>query len=165
MSELPGVGRCGACRRTLTNPKSIQRGLGPICARKLEALNRKRREADPSADGFLPIPFEKGIVLRRQGHLIKTNVPHLVVHHSPCGFEFGYAGSGPADLALNTVEMMLNHLGYKGERTTCFQGTCFSLAYRLHQAFKVAFIASAPREGAIIPYPVAEAWVVERISG
>lgn len=161
--DQPGVGRCGACRRTLTNPKSIQRGLGPICARKLEALNRKRQEANPSADAFLPIPFEKGIVLRRQGYIVKTNVPHLVVHHSPTGFEFGYAGSGPADLALNIVEMMLNRLGYQGHRTKCWRGTCFSLAYRLHQAFKVEFIAGAPREGTVIPYPVLEVWVAQRI--
>jgi hypothetical protein len=34
-------------------------------------------------------------------------VPHLV-HHSPTGMEFGYAGSGPADLALSLLTF---HLG------------------------------------------------------
>lgn len=29
-------------------------------------------------------------------------LPHLV-HHSPTGFEFGYGGSGPADLARSIV--------------------------------------------------------------
>ena len=30
------------------------------------------------------------------------SLPHLV-HHSPTGFEFGYGGSGPADLARSIV--------------------------------------------------------------
>ncbi len=33
-------------------------------------------------------------------------VPHLV-HHSPTGMEFGYAGSGPADLALSLLSFHL----------------------------------------------------------
>ena len=33
-------------------------------------------------------------------------VPH-VVHHSPTGMEFGYAGSGPADLALSLLTFHL----------------------------------------------------------
>jgi hypothetical protein len=30
-------GKCSACGRPLTNPESIQRGLGPICAERLSA--------------------------------------------------------------------------------------------------------------------------------
>jgi len=164
MHELSGLTCCCICGRPLTAPETIERGMGVRCANKLQRAAEERREADPSADVFLPIPFEKGIVLRRQGQwVIKTNVPHLVVHHSPTGFEFGYAGSGPADLALNIVQAMLNRLGYHGDRTTCYRGTCFSLAYRLHQLIKFAFIAGAPREGSVIPYPVVEAWMLERI--
>ena len=33
-------------------------------------------------------------------------VPHLV-HHSPTGLEFGYAGAGPADLALSLLTFHL----------------------------------------------------------
>jgi len=145
-------------------PESIERGMGAWCAEKIQQAGQKRQEMDPEADVFLPIPFDKGIVLTRQEEwIIKTNVPHLVVHHSPTGFEFGYAGSGPADLALNIVEAMLNRLGYHGDRTTCFKGSCFSLAYRLHQPFKFAFIAGIPREGTVIPYRMVEAWILQRI--
>lgn len=28
------IGRCGMCRRTLTVPESIERGIGPVCAAK-----------------------------------------------------------------------------------------------------------------------------------
>lgn len=31
------TGTCGVCDRTLTNPESIERGIGPICARKIAA--------------------------------------------------------------------------------------------------------------------------------
>lgn len=64
-----------------------------------------------------------------------TNVPHLVVEHSPSGFEWGYGGSGPADLALNVCQAYLMKIGYEGEKTQCFDGQCFSLAWVLHQDF------------------------------
>ena len=30
------IGRCGACRRELTDEVSIARGIGPVCAKRLE---------------------------------------------------------------------------------------------------------------------------------
>lgn len=59
--------------------------------------------------------------------------PKPLVHqarHSPTGFEWGYGGSGPADLALSILWDLL------GE----------SLANRLYQDFKFAFIATAERD-------------------
>lgn len=74
-------------------------------------------------------PIESGIILRRDDPEavggIYTNVPHLVTHHSPSGYEFGYGGSGPADLALNICEIILNRIGYEGERTKCYAGDCW----------------------------------------
>ena len=32
-----------------------------------------------------------------------TNIPNELIHHSPDGFNFGYAGSGPAEFALNIL--------------------------------------------------------------
>jgi len=93
-----------------------------------------------------------------------TNVPHLVVHHSPDGFEFGYAGSGPADLALNVCQVYLNSIGYHGEQTQCYDGKCWSLAWVLHQDFKRQFIASAPREGITIPMETIKAWFDEKLT-
>lgn len=57
----------------------------------------------PMADS----PIEKcGIVIERtlNGYVLSTNVPHLVVYYSPSGYEMGYVGNGPADLALNILE-------------------------------------------------------------
>lgn len=106
-------------------------------------------------------PMQSGIILSRTATgECATNVPHVVTHHSPSGFEFGYAGSGPADLALNIVEIILNNLEYQGRREKCWQGDCWELAFQLHQSFKFEFISTTPRAtGGVIQYDLAEEWV------
>ena len=108
------------------------------------------------------VELHEALVLQRDGEddhvVIRTNVPHLVVHHSPSGFEWGYGGSGPADLALNVCQSYLNSIGYQGLKTDCFDGYCWSLAWVLHQQFKWDFIANAPREGIVIPMVEIKAW-------
>jgi hypothetical protein len=121
------------------------------------------------SDGLISehIPLSEALVLRRESeglvHVL-TNVPHLVMHHSPTGFEFGYGGSGPADLALNVCQSYLLSGGYQGEKTACFDGKCFSLAWVLHQDFKRAFIETAPHEGAIIPFEEIRMWFEAHIT-
>jgi hypothetical protein len=46
------------------------------------------------------------VVAAVPGELEVELVPHIV-HHSPTGMEFGYAGSGPADLALSLLTFHL----------------------------------------------------------
>lgn len=46
------------------------------------------------------------VVASVPGSLEIELVPH-VVHHSPTGLEFGYAGNGPADLALSLLTFHL----------------------------------------------------------
>lgn len=53
-------------------------------------------------------------------------------NHSPTGFEWGYSGSGPAQLAL---AILAEHLG-DGQR-----------AQRSHQEYKYRVVAGLPREG------------------
>ncbi len=55
-----------------------------------------------------------------------------IFNHSPDGFNWGYAGSGPSQLAL---AILLDH------------GLSPRLAEALHQGFKRQFIESAPLEG------------------
>lgn len=57
----------------------------------------------------------------------ERGLPH-VLRHSPDGFEWGYGGSGPADLALS----ILDAVGIEGAKVH-------------YQAFKWAFIAQMPR--------------------
>ncbi len=158
-----GRGTCGVCGRTLTNPISIARGIGPVCSGKgygQEGQDMARTE--DHCDRYINEPIEDGIILKRDENGVATNVRHVVTHHSPTGFEWGYGGSGPADLALNIVEIMLHRLGYEGERTECFQGTCFRQAFKLHQDFKWTFISGVPREGAVLSYEEVWTWVQER---
>ena len=153
---------CRVCGRLLTDPRSITKTLGPICARNGDHTT-ENGDDDVPGDFTLFEPMNEGIILRRDDRGVWTNVPHVVTHHSPTGYEFGYAGSGPADLALNIVEIMLNRLGSSGERVTCWRGDCWALAYALHQEFKFQFIASAPRAGLVIPYVEVEQWIRERM--
>jgi hypothetical protein len=37
----------------------------------------------------------------------ENQCPVVVKHHSPTGFEIGYPGPGPADIALNTMAVCL----------------------------------------------------------
>jgi len=68
-----------------------------------------------------------------------------VCRHSPDGFEWGYGGSGPADLALSIL------------------ADCLGLerADRLYQDFKWAFVAKFQYEGWQITSDQIEAWAGE----
>ena len=114
------------------------------------------------------LELSEALVLQRDGDdnhaIVRTNVPHLVAHHSPSGFEWGYAGSGPADLALNVCQWYLNRIHYQGMKSKCFDGTCFSMAFVLHQEFKRTFIACAPHEGIVIPFEQIQLWFNEHIT-
>ena len=118
------------------------------------------RETRDCADLPPDMPIEQhGIVLRRMEQQTYTNVPHLVTQHSPTGYEWGYSGSGPADLALNILEWQLRREGYRGETVPCFTRRCFRLAWDLHQAFKRDVIAACDREEAHIPLETVTDWL------
>jgi hypothetical protein len=72
-----------------------------------------------------------------------------VVHHSPTGFEYGYGGSGPADLARSILVDFLELHHAPDELPVC------------HQQFKRAFIEPADHRASRleIPGPAIGAWV------
>lgn len=76
---------------------------------------------------------------RREGYVAEVTVngrplnPRLDLwNHSPTGFEWGYGGSGPAQLAL---ALLADHLGDDDQ------------AVRVHQDFKRAVVANLDRCG------------------
>lgn len=79
-----------------------------------------------------------------------TNVPWTVIHHSPTGFEWGYSGSGCADLALNVLNAFIPPGKDNLPAVTCYKGECSQTAWDLHQGFKQEFIATMPKNGGII---------------
>jgi Family of unknown function (DUF6166) len=75
----------------------------------------------------------------RQGHAVtvtvdgrRLNPRHDLWNHSPSGFEWGYVGSGPAQLAL---AILADHCNDDEE------------AFNLYQRFKWAVVAELPGRG------------------
>ena len=121
------------------------------------------------------------IVERITDNSIRANVPH-VRYHSPTGYECGYGGSGPADLALSVLHEVLPPVSPEEEEKQYeLVGEAFDkvindparwadcvgvdrvrvshLALQLHQSFKEQFIARMPREGGHIPIQTILDWI------
>lgn len=158
-------GKCRRCNRPLSNPKSMQAGIGPVCARK-EVIEQEEEKVSSFSSGHIDAPITDGVILERRNGETFTNVPHLVAHHSPTGYEWGYMGSGPTDLAFNIIENTLRILGYDGETTnsTWDKRRVFKMAFTLKQDFKEEFIAGMPNEGGYIPFDRISTWVKVRIA-
>lgn len=170
-----GSTKCGRCGRPLSDPESKARGLGPVCAAKVGGGNAP----DYLRGGgvYIDTPITEGLILDRaeDSDRVATNVPHRVTMHSPSGYEFGYGGSGPADLALNTVEHLIQHLAAKNEieAPTRYKsaddtpqidtGRVSEAALSMYQQFKSDFIARARRDGDTVPYEPMREWVTTRI--
>lgn len=126
--------KCGRCNRRLKDVTSMERGFGPVCWGKVVGANERNKD-----QGRLfnepELPFRGDIILKRDaaGNVV-TNVAHKIVQHSPNGFEWGYGGSGPSELALNILAMYT-------DRNT---------AEELHQIFKWDYITNIPHAGGTI---------------
>src|SRR5690606_35743395 len=75
---------CTICSRPLTDPVSIERGMGPVCA--------ARNNADAEQVSIA------GVTVLVNGAPLRH-----IVRHSPTGMEWGYGGSGPSDLARSIL--------------------------------------------------------------
>ncbi len=137
--------KCGRCNRKLTGAVSRERGFGPVCWGQVVGANElKKGQGRLFTDAELP--FRGDIILKRDEHgNVITNVQHKLIVHSPNGFEWGYGGSGPADLALNILAMFT-------DRKT---------AEELHQIFKWDYIAKVPFEGCLIKRNEIRRWLRE----
>jgi len=71
-----------------------------------------------------------------------------VVLHSPDGFEWGYGGSGPSELALSLLLDLLNETTHIG-----------SQAWDLHHAFTKNVVAGFNQEGFCISAEAVKSWV------
>lgn len=125
---------CRRCGRPLRNPESIQRGIGPVCAQRslVDAMSKFQ---------------ENGVIITANGQPLEH-----IIHHSPTGMEWGYGGSGPADLALSilahylgeqmAVQRYLNAMNQPAGTWDLTEPA----AVRLYQRFKWAFVANFDRE-------------------
>ena len=101
--------------------------------------------------------------LRRDGDGPKVTVEQFgrrrplrhVVFHSPTGFEWGYGGSGPADLALSILTDFFGE--HPGKRQLLSGRT---RGWRLHQAFKWDIIGQVPPAGINLTQARISTWVL-----
>src|SRR5690349_18795563 len=100
-------------------------------------------------DTFIDEPLDEFVIMNRDHSGLSTNVPHIVLHHSDIGYDWGDAGAGSADFALNLVENLLRQIGYQGPQIldTWSKNMVFRKSWDLHEEFKWTFIADMPFEG------------------
>lgn len=130
-------------------------------ARSTALLRLAQEITDEGAHFLAETPLTEALVFVRRADGLHTNVPCSVRHHSTAGWEWGYGGSGPADLALNACEALLKEFCWRGERIACFDGTCYAAAWQMHQDFKRRFIATLPYGGGRIEYGTVRLWVMD----
>ena len=121
---------------------------------------------------------------RDENGTVACSIPHHHVHHSPTGFEIGYGGSGPADLALNILALAIGPPPDPGpepsedsddgdtreawaaindRRVKLYDDSYVHAdAWDLHQAFKWDLIATMPRAGGTIAGALIEAWITAK---
>ena len=110
----------------------------------------------------LETPFVSDVVLHRGDGEALSNVPRSVIFHSPDGFEWGYNGSGPADLALNIINAFVPPGWDKLDPVKCYKGEVSFTAFILHQEFKREFIEVLPKDGGIIKRFIILDWIKAR---
>lgn len=62
-----------------------------------------KRGSGPRDQSIDEVPLNEDLVLTHTTNDVSTSVPHVVILHSPTGYEWGYMRSGLADLALNVL--------------------------------------------------------------
>lgn len=119
-------------------------------------------------------PEAFGVILRRgalhvegwetpKWEIIVTNLAQTVIHHSPCGYEWGYSGSGPADLALNILARFLP-VGADGQHPErCWSGIVSRGAWEMHQEFEQDIVSRLPRPGGDISANFIRIWIAGRL--
>jgi hypothetical protein len=132
------------CNRALKNPQHAAEGIGPVCKKKAGFEVRLKVEDEQPVLTDAGNIKEVGLICRRlESGRLACNIPQIYAHHSPTGFECGYGGSGPADLALNVMAIFCPGKGVK-----LWDGQQVSHdAWGLHQKFKFKFIGGMNRAG------------------
>jgi len=159
--------QCNRCGRRIKSPESMEAGYGPSCYRKLfgkplprqsKASVRKsltpsrkdsmKQEHNTPVNAVGPLFQHDIICSRNPDGTASVNIQQRIKRHSPDGFEWGYAGSGPSDLALNILSIFI------GQEAAERDG--------LYQRFKEKFIVSMPKTGGIIKKDEILRWIDEQ---
>lgn len=166
------MSRCRRCGRILKREPWQTLGIGKICSAKEQTGSVNKQSAD---DQDIILPYDGGDILIERIEAptelfgtgvtmnmsntcsgIRCNVPRSVYRHSPTGYNFGYGGSGPADLALNICLMFVRKpedagggvyqdfkfkfLGYPGDRLVIPKATVINFLQDKGIAIKDKFL-------------------------
>ena len=116
---------------------------GDGAAGGLRLVSSGLRVAKPQAESSTRPDPDDVVLYRDIDGTARATVKH-VVRHSPSGIEWGYHGSGPADLARSVL------LAFTDEAT----------AERLYQRFKAEIVALVPKAGGVIRAADVRAWLL-----
>jgi hypothetical protein len=94
-------------------------------------------------DVAVSVVMDDSVIVKRVPLKLYTEIQN----HSPTGFEWGYGGSGPAQLALAIL---------------CDFTRDAELASELHQSFKADFIATLPKDEWRISEKEIKVWLDEQ---
>lgn len=156
-------GSCVQCNKPLKVFESVIRGMGPVCAAKV--LSDYEKEG---IDDCIDLPFHpehKDIICRRDPDGVKHfNIFQVFRHHSPSGFEWGYGGSGPADFALNIIELFMRERGFP-QKVRIWDGNKITRETQmLYQDFKRSrLFGSLPHRGGTIKGDDIRTWITRRL--
>jgi len=145
--------RCLRCHRPIPSHATVVHGMGRRCYWRWKAEGNEMDKGTLRSIGL--------VCMRRHDGTAWANVEHKVVYHSPTGFEWGYPGSGPAELALNVLHELIPPRADQPS-TTIAGVTVHADAERLHQDFKCDFIEPIKRAGGTIPIKEMLQWIESR---
>ena len=138
---------CRPQTRQLKNKTSMELGMGAVCRKKRGANKAAQRELFEKFEAIKD--FDSDIVLWREADgTAAVNINQRIIKHSPAGFNWGYGGSGPAELALNILSIFI------GQEAAERGG--------LYQDFKDKFIVPMPKQGGVIRRKDILSWIKEK---
>lgn len=109
---------------------------------------------------YLGTRTENGTVVTADGEPLPPR--HDLFNHSPTGFEWGYGGSGPAQLAL---AILAHHLGSVIDTSHAKSAEAVDrAAVRLHQKFKWDVVSRWHDDQWILPASDIDAWITRRLA-
>lgn len=102
-----------------------------------------------------PLEDEHKVIFSLDGGLTWANVPKYLeeVNHSPTGFEWGYLGSGPSQLAYAILRVHC---------TILYDDPAEDIPRQFYMAFKEGFIACIQRDEWEIDSRLIDFWLKER---
>ena len=122
-------------------------------------VDRARAIGLASVERHADVLIEGVLCWRASDGTARSSIPQRHVHYAPKGFDWGFGGSGPADLALNVLARFLP-LAADATGVGLRDGSSVSeAAWALHQAFKYDLIATLPRAGGHITAKTIRAWI------